>query len=227
MKRFIFLLIILTSFAQAHSQIESWEEYLREQVIPTQEYFGELTFLKAWRTNRDFVIDPARKNIDLASTQLRCNTDKLWPSHPYQSTKEYHAALVADYDYTKLPANSQACTIPNPTRRFCQRAASAKLVITSDLYVDDCGNHYRAYWLTAYMSNHESMGTLFAKGRTAYGRAGSEFRGDYVTGATYGVKMSDFISLSPLTGRDRVNLNQVSNGIDRHFRKNGKLFIPR
>ncbi len=218
---------MLPCLAHAYYQIESWEEYLRDQVIPRQEHFGEVKYLKPWRINRDFVIDPAMRNIDEQNTHLRCQSDNLWPSHPYQSTKEYHAALVAEYDYTKLPATSPACTIPNPTRRFCQRAASAKLVVTSDLYVDDCGNHYRAYWLTAYMSNHESMGTLFSKGRTAYERAGSAFRGDYVTGGTYGLKLNDFILLSPLKAKDQKNLKQALKDIERHFKKNGKIFLPR
>jgi hypothetical protein len=117
--------------------------------------------------------------------------------------------------------------VPNPTRRFCLRAAAAKLVITSDLYVDDCGNHYRAYWLTAYQSNHESMGTLFAKGRTAYERLGSSFRNDYVTGATYGIKKEDFLYLTEISAKDQRNLTQSLTGIERHFKKNGKLFIPR
>lgn len=226
MKMILLLTLILPGLCWALPQ-SSWEQYLRQEVIPGQQEFEELTFLKPWKNDSDFVIDPANRNINQREKNFRCQSNNLWPSHPYQSTKEYHAALRAEYDYTRLPATSMYCMIPNPTRRFCQRAAAAKLVITSDLYVDDCGNHYRGFWLTAYASNFESMGTLFAKGRTAYQRPGSSFRGDYVTGATYGLKLQDFLYLTELSAKDQRNLTQSLTGIERHFKKNGKLFIPR
>lgn len=225
--KFIGLLFtIIPSLVFAFSQA-TWEAYLRQEVLPASEYFDDLNHLKSWRTNSDFVINSPMRLIDQRRTTLRCQSNNLWPSHPYQSTKEYHAALFAEYDYFRLPPSSAACTIPNPTRRFCQRAATAKLVLTSDIYVDDCGHHYRAYWLSAYLSNHESMGTLFSKGRTAYERPGSSFRGDYVTGGSYGVKSDDFIYLTPLRENDQARLDQALKGIERFFTKKGKLFIAR
>ncbi len=226
MKLAALLIILIPAIGWALPQAR-WEDYLREEVLPAQEHFEDLRYLKPWKIDSDFVIDATQLVINKRESSFRCQTDHLWPSHPYQSTKEYHAALRAEYDYTRLPVSSSACMIPNPTRRFCQRAAAAKLVITSDLYVDDCGNHYRAYWLTAYQSNFESMGTLFAKGRTAYERPGSSVRGDYVTGETYGINKKEFLYLTPLSVKDQRNLSQSLQGIEIHFLKRGRLFIPR
>ena len=226
MKTLVLITLLLPTLSWSLPQ-SSWEQYLRQEVLPASEHFGELSFLKPWKSDSDFVIEAEKRMVDRREKIFRCQTDNLWPSHPYQSTKEYHAALRAEYDHARLPPTSSACMIPNPTRRFCLRAAAAKLVITSDLYVDDCGNHYRGYWLTAYQSNYESMGTLFAKGRTAYERPNASYRGDYVTGATYGLKRSDFLYLSVITVKDQTNLTQALQGVERFFKKSGKLFLPR
>ncbi len=191
----------------------------------SRELFDELQYAKSWRTDSEFVFEASKEKVNPNQTQLRCQSSKLYPSHPYQSTKEYHAAMRADYNHTKLPADSRACQTPNPTRRFCLRAGAAKLLVMSDLYVDECGHHYRGYWLTSYMSLDESMGTLFAKGRTAYPRPGSTFRGDYVTGNTYEVREKDFVYLTPLESQDRAKLNQALSGIERFFTKKDRLFF--
>lgn len=227
-----FVLIALTflsigrSFALTQS---TWHQYLVEEVIRPKAHvlFDDLEYAKTWRPDREFVIDSQNRSINKNEAYLRCQSRKLYPSHPYQTTKEYHAALSAEYDYTKLPANSDACQIPNPSRRFCVRAGYAKVVLTSDLYVDECGNHYRGYWVTTYLSLHESMGTLFSKGRTAYQRLGSSFRGDYVTGNTYATEEKDFIYLTPLSSQDRLKLNSALETSTRFFTKRNNIFLAR
>lgn len=192
---FFFLIVSMPVFAQ------SWERFLDETVFP------ESQFLQDWRESTDFVIEGTLSPDEAGSVKLQCPSDKLWPTHPSQSTKEYLWAQYAHYDHYKVPVTSYACIRANPTRRFCVMAAIAQAVVMSDTFEDECGNFYRGYWLVTYFRSDENMGTLYSKGRTAYPRPESEYEYDMIEGETYSISASDFLVLGKLRHSDHEKIS--------------------
>lgn len=158
----------------------------------------------------------------------------LYPTHPQQNTKVYHVFDWGSYDHFKLNADSEACTIGarhanSRGVKHCFRADTAYYVFMSDLYRDACGNIYRAYWELNYLKKYESMGTLFAKGRTMYPNPRSEFPGDYVMGQTYPLQITDFLFFTaPLAG-DIEKISEQQKAAERTHRYDSRsfLFTPR
>lgn len=232
MKIFFYLSFLMT-FLQSNETVavsqRTWLEYIDQELIAPKSYelFEDLEHARQWRADPEFVVENENLTINKKEVTLKCHSSKLFPSHPYQNTKEYHAAMMAQFNHFTLPADSIACQISNQLGKICVKAGSAKIVVTSDLYVDECGNNYRAYWVSHYYSHHESMGTLFSKGRTAYKKEGSAFRGDYVTGQTYPLHGSDFIYLTEINEKDKKRLDKSLEQINQFFTKKDLIFIPR
>lgn len=169
--------------------------------------FPDANLLIGWTENRDFVITQSVSPESIRKTALNCPSQNLWPTHPQQYTKEYHYAVWSHYDHGRLKPDSPACVTPNPTRRFCLKATYANAVFMSDLYLDECGNSYRGYWPVFYLKSDESMGTLFAKGRTVYPKPNSQWGGEFQTGDTYVTQGSDYLFLSPITNTDAQQID--------------------
>lgn len=181
-------------------------------------YFPDSQFLELpWRDSSDFVIVDPISPEEVRQVPLSCDNSALWPTHPFQTTKEYLWAGFAHYYHHKLPVDSYACLRPNPTNRFCVLGAIAMAVIMSDTFEDECGNVYRGYWLVSYLKSDENMGTLFSRGRTAYQRPGSPYEYDMIEGDTYPLQNKDFLFLGELLPLDHENISREQ---DRAF-KNG------
>lgn len=220
------LCVFILFISYAHS---SWQDLVQDELNQRglDFYYPDTRYLKPWQIDDDVVLSsklPTPEEIGQIS--VACEDKRLFATHPQQTTKEYMYALWADYDYTKLPVDSVACTIPNPTRKYCLRATWAKLVVMSDTFEDSCGNQYRAYWMVNYLMADESMGTLVSKGRTIYEKPRSQFPGEFVTGNTYELREDDFLMLSPVWKGDQIKINQSrTEAFKQGYRMQGKLFI--
>lgn len=164
--------------------------------------FPDSNLLLGWQTSSDYVITRTETPETIRKVQIRCHQSNIWPTHPQQYTKEYQAAFWSHYDHGRLSVSSPACLRPNPTNRFCVKATYANTIFMSDLYNDECGNTYRGYWIVNFLKSDESMGTLFAKGRTVYPKPNSEWEGEFQTGDTYQIQVSDFLFFSDVTSAD-------------------------
>ncbi|MFL5783333.1 MAG: hypothetical protein ACJ76H_01905 [Bacteriovoracaceae bacterium] len=207
----------------------SWQEYILHNFIDRhgfEKYFPDSDYLGHWQENDEFVIPHKLPPYKVQEKPFSCNVKKLYPTHPSQATKEYLHAVYSEYNYSKLPPTSYACLTPNPTHRFCLRGAIAMMVVLSDVYVDECGNYYRGYWLTTYLKSDESMGTLFAKGRSAFEKPHAEFKGEYIEDGTYFVQPKDFMLFGELWPGDMAKINQErARALRSGFKMKGKLFF--
>ena len=151
--------------------------------------------LVGWR-NSSNSSDNMAKAADYPSKKVRCG-NKLYPSHPQQTLKEYHLQEWSPYDGSKLPANSRVCLVrTNGGNHSCIAPDYAEHVVISDLFVDACGEYYRGFEEIAFLHQDESMGTLFSPGRTMYPTKNSEFAKDMSVGGTYAVPLSKFIKIA-------------------------------
>jgi hypothetical protein len=168
--------------------------------------FPDAQYLVGWNENPDFIVTRKESPESISKVEIQCDSKNIWPTHPQQYTKEYQFAAWSHYDQGRLSPASYACQRANPTNRFCVMATYANAVFMSDLYNDECGNTYRGYWLVSYLKSDESMGTLFAKGRTVYPKPNSEYEGEFQTGDTYVTKVSDYLFFS---GISNLELQQI------------------
>lgn len=236
LKHFIFLAIILSCTSRTPLRFPSspveepgWQEYVLKKIVEPvgmQSFFPDPKALDPWRLNDDFVINKPLLPSQISEKPLTCETKHLYPTHPYQSTKEYIHAVFSMYDHGKLSPDSYACLTRNPTGRYCLRGATAIMVVMSDTYEDDCGNYYRGYWLLTYLKSDENMGTLFSKGRVLYEKPDAEYPGEYYEAGTYVVNRDDFFVLGELLPADQENIRaEEDRALRTGFRKSGKLFV--
>ena len=219
--KFLFVFFICSHLHAA----DGWSDYLAKLEIGTN-YPDHDSLELPWRDSTDFVIVNALSPDEAGKTPLSCKNSKLWPTHPYQTTKEYLWAGFAHYQHHKLPVDSYACLRPNPTNRFCLMGAIAMAVVMSDTFEDECGNVYRGYWLVSYLKHDENMGTLFSKGRTAYPRPGSPYEYDMIEGNTYPLKNSDFLFLGALLPLDHDNIAlEQDRALKNGFTRKAKAFL--
>jgi hypothetical protein len=206
-----------------------WMSFIMKNVIePTgmERFFPDPKSLGPWIVNDEFVINDPILPGEISADSHECSTDNLYPTHPFQSTKEYLHAVYSMYDHATLSPDSYACLTKNPTGKYCLRGAVALMVVMSDTYEDDCGNLLRGHWLVTYLQSDENMGTLFSKGRVLYENPHSEFPGEYEEGGTYVVKKSDFFLLGDLLKDDPEKIRmEREHAVRAGFRKQGKLFI--
>lgn len=229
MHKLIALILFMTSFsALAFDSGSPWGNLLMSTVFKQGfgNHFSDAHALKMpWQLDREFVDGRERSPDQSRPVQLKCDKNKLWPTHPQQTTKDYLFAVFSQYDHGKLKADSYPCRTPNPTRRFCLRGDVAKVVVMSDVYEDECGNVYRGYWLMTFQKSDENQGTLSARGRTFYiDQNGSNFR----LGHTYPVNKSEFLFLGGLLPGDLAKAKQ---GRDEALRLGmkikGRAYIPK
>lgn len=174
----------------------------------------------AWRDDSDYKYSltsftPSYKN-DLSSKL--CGS-RFYPAHPMASTKLYHFAKYKRYIAQKIPASSYSCrTRSNGSRKYCLAAGSLKFAILSDTFFDSCGRYFRGFWPVAYNSDHESLGTLLAKGRTVRPKPNSVFSNDYIPSNTYEVQRSNFIYMSPLFKGDAAKINEAVRSASKFYK---------
>jgi hypothetical protein len=163
--------------------------------------------IKEWRNRLS--ADDQKVNEEPPATAWipnACGPDKLYPTHPQQSLKRYHATEVATYDTPKVPAGAadteDVCTIKtNQKDPKCLMSTTYEYAVLSDTLEDKCGNKYRGYIARGFLKNQENMGTLFSPGRTAYPKAGGDPR-EFEYGQTYPVDTKDLVHVGPLLPGD-------------------------
>lgn len=156
----------------------------------------------------------------------------FYPAHPLATTKKYHEALYKELDKSKMTGNSYYCQIPGYRKRRCMRAGSFKFVVISDTFVDQCGKHFRAFWVAAYYwsddirQTDETVGTLLAKGRNITEDTNSLFKGDYLPINTHEVYKSEFIYFSPLLKGDKRKIRKSIKSAQKSYglKREGYLF---
>lgn len=220
-------LIILLSLFSTSLFAQSWPQYLRSQVLKGQgwnKFFPDVQYLKGWENNRDYVYEDDFTPQDIQPIAHSCRSPYLYPTHPGQYGKKYHFAVMAAYNYAKLPPTSEACVTPNPTKKFCLRATWANVVVMSDTFKDSCGGVYRGYWLTTFLSNNESMGTLNSAGRTYYPKPNTI--GEVMLGGTFRVEAKKFFALGELLpGDEAIIQKDVRSALKAGFKVKNHLFI--
>ena len=153
-------------------------------------------------------------NYDLSrmgNVAIRCRDSILFPVNPQQTTKKYHLYLRAEYDVKKLQTNSFACKFGSSTKnakgiQSCFVADGYDVTVISDMFQDNCGNFYRAYWRVEFLTSTESMGTLLSKGRDIYPKPNPEYPQETEDGPTRAVDKSDFLFLTELFPGDQERM---------------------
>ena len=208
----------------------SWQGYFNEEIFAKnnlKEYFPNPESLQAWQISSDITYGatPPIPN-ELKEIKIQCPNKNLWPTHPQESTKEYIFGMFAKYNNSKLPANSYACSITNSSHQLCLMTTSAYLTVMSDLYLDECGNYYRAYWLVSFLKKDDNMGTYLSKGRTIFPDPHGQFSGEVVYGPTYSVASQEFLFLTPAVSSE---INKVENeknlALKQGYKMNGFSFL--
>ncbi len=198
MMKALLLLALVALHACAHpspgkrmpSSASSLPWGLEESEIP------EPTAINRWLDPK-YEYEHAPALDSLRSVEATCAGKNLYPAHPQQSTKIYHVYRRAEFNALKVPPASPLCRISSKgAKKVCLRADSFDHVVLSDIYADDCGHFYRAFWKESFLHRDESMGTLLSRGRTVYPNPKSEFAEDVVEGATYPVEITRFLFLT-------------------------------
>lgn len=215
------LLLITLSFSVSAND---WDDYASSLKIENN--FVDSKHLIKWEVDSDVVMDRETSLAEIKKKPFACKSDKLWPAHPSQATKNYLWARYAQYNHATLPASSYACLTPNPSRKFCLRGAIAKAAILSDTYVDECNNYYRGYWIVTYLRSDENMGTLYAKGRRGIQNPSSEYDYDFIDDTTYFVSKDQFLFFGELLSTDARDIqNEVKRALKGGMKKNGLEFV--
>lgn len=209
-------------------EFKDWQTFIEKNIFEKfglEKFYPDSTYLGPWQLNSDFVLSGSAPSR-IRERGLNCPSRVLYPTHPSQATKEYLHAMYSNYDHGRLPPESYACLTRTTTRRYCLRGAIAEAVIMSDTYVDDCGNLYRGYWLTAYLKSDENMGTLFSRGRSAYEKPDAQFPGEFIEDNTYSLTVDQFLILGELLPGDTEKIRiEEERALRSGFKKKGKLFV--
>jgi hypothetical protein len=179
------------------------------------------------------------------------NDANLYPTHPSQVLKEYHAYDSARYNQREIDGRSEACLVsrvrahPNARQPSaasvariiaeaeangrgipCLQADAVHRVVLSDTYIDACGNYYRGVKRLSFLGSQENMGTLFSAGRTSYNQGASVTDGQY-DGPTYAVPYTDFVFLAELLPNDMGRITQARSAARATHKldETGRLFL--
>lgn len=241
--KYLILLSLLSACAQvserAPSSIphHSWKSYLSQEFGSLENLFeGDGKYLKMpWKQSSEISFEkrPLQPH-QLQEVQVNCRSQELWPTHPYQFTKEYLFAVQASFERMRLPPHFSSCITPNPTKKYCLMTQDANVIVMSDTYQDNCGNYYRGYWHVSYRTgggprrSEDNMGTMLSKGRTQYEKPKAQFKGEYDPGYTYPVKSKDFLFLSKLLPSDQAEIKKLrAHAFKNGYTMKGKSFNPK
>lgn len=151
-----------------------------------------------------------------------CSDQNLYPTHPQQSSKQYHIHQIASYAHFDLPAESVMCAITTrpssaSARKYCLKAYQLNYVVLSDIFQNSCGEKFRGFWQVVFSSKNEKMQLLFSKGRSLVKNPESEFEGDFVVDGTSAVPKEDFFFLAPLFPGDLERAKDLREGARQNF----------
>lgn len=152
----------------------------------------------------------------------------LYPALPFSNDKHYHYAASEAYDERQMRLCDRRCAKSRGEEdAFCNASAVARAdelgrhpmcasnrvhalaqVILSDLFMDACGNYYRAFWQVVFESQDENFGTLLSKGRRIYDRGCADGVIDPYYDGTYDVEMSAFLFFAAATDVERQKISQ-------------------
>ncbi len=185
----------------------------------TQEPVPDSDFFRGWVENQSQTVTAKDLN-SFTEKKTNCPNQRLFPTHPQQTTKTYHHSSVGRYstrrsDGTFMPATAQACEVgqkKNFGRAYpiCLATRALKFDVLSDFYMDSCGGYYRGFWSLTYFASDDNMGTLSSLGRTMQEPEHSDFPGMlFLPSRTYSLSASDFIFLSPVTPDEIVEIRRL------------------
>ncbi len=187
MKKIILLFTFPIVFIAAAAPIEHWSEVH----VPRADAF------KGWKDMPGY----ATSTVPFMSLKRvkACNSKPLIPTGPSQMTKLYHEYKYGEYEMNKVfgGGDDRICLISaHDTRKHCLRADTLHTVVISDLYKDDCGKTFRAFWRQTFLKQDESMGALQSIGRSLVKVPNSQFPKDYMPGPVNAVGQDAFMFLT-------------------------------
>lgn len=192
-----FGILLLSGLAQADLQ-----DLLSQIEVPESAAF------LGWKTKENWSTETGDV-FALKQTSLNCSDKTLVPTHPQQTTKKYHHFLVGRFNVPKVKADSRVCKIKTQgSNSRCLMADTMEFALISDTYQDLCGNKYRGFWALSFLRQDESMGTLFAKGKSTYSNPKSQFANDMLDDGTYALQVDDFLFLTSLLPGDEKQISE-------------------
>lgn len=181
-------------------------------ITPTSEIPSPQAF-KGFKDKVGYASMPLDLN-KLMKVQVKCQTKDLLPTHQQQTTKQYHIYQSGSFDLSKLPFDSEACTMPSKFKNgkgqfYCQQSDILESTVISDTYKDSCGNFYRGFWRVTFLRKNETMGTLFSLGRTLYPKPNSPVENDFEPGDIYPVPTTQFLFFTSLFTADAKKIDEL------------------
>ncbi len=195
----ISLIAAMLAATQAHAiEFKSRENLPDHQLITWHDSSGET------EGSPDFNTYPSKS--------LRCG-NTLYPTHPQQSLKLYSISQWGEFDMNRVDAeDSHVCLVKtnrSSGKQSCLRTDTAITVVLSDVFMDRCGELYRAFKEISFVKQDETMGTLFSPGRTTYRDPKSEFSQSYISGGTYAVPANIFAKIGPPLRSDIEKIEEL------------------
>lgn len=229
LQTFIFT-ALLSFFYAVSSRAEVPKEILE---LAAQAEIPDPTAFMGWKEKQGWATS-IENPFQLRKREVLCEDKNLYPTHPQQTTKEYHYFLTGAFDIKKLPGVSRACRVRSSGDRLnakrCLMAERIEFALISDIYRDRCGNHYRGYWMISFLQKDETMGTLLSQGRTVYEKENSPLAHDMYDGQTYAVPNKEFVFLTDLLQGDDKKISENQNRANRFthdFNSQTLLFNPK
>ncbi len=132
---------------------------------------------------------------------FKCDSETLVPKDLHQQDKKYNYWKLGEYDHSKLRGDDYGCRMSSKYKnsrgfKHCLAPQILNDVIVSDLYMDTCGNTYRAFWHKRFFSAEESQETLVAPGKVMKWRKDNIGHKVYYIESLLPVKLSDFLFLA-------------------------------
>lgn len=182
--------------------VSGWEQYLN----PKDLALPDSASLSVWRWNNNYAQnDGAAMPESMEKVAINCDSDRLWPTHPEQITKDYIYAVSASYKN--------------------KEHSDANAIVMSDFYQDECGNMYKGYWVASFLSDEETMHTLLSKGRRIIRKPGG-YPGEYTSGSTFAVNENEFLFFTELSAEEngKVELSQ-ERALDNGYRLDHQQWV--
>ncbi len=206
---------LVTKFSKPEQKYSNWNQYVQALLLEPsiRQTIPGLHHIQRWSDLKTHDKGPTNYLDSLTPVNYSCkNGDgRLYPVYPEQFSKIYHLHLNGVYDARTMAQERGSggqpyCEISSRgPKAVCQTASRFNFVLASDVFLDSCGNIYRAYWNARFLKNQESVADLFSKGRTqewdpAYDNDFSNWQAR--TSSTYALTLDDVFMLSqPLKSR--------------------------